>query len=56
MIATNFGNQFYGVGNWFIDTNQRSIPDHFHWHIRKIDPKQSFPIIKVFGQKPIKEN
>jgi len=56
MIANNFGNQFYGPGNWFIDPAQRTVPDHFHWHIRRVDFDIHMPFWRAFGQKPIKEN
>ena len=49
MMATSFGNMFYGVGNWFIDCMQRTIPDHFHWHIRRIDYDSHIPLFRVFG-------
>ena len=26
---------FYGNQDFFIDKNQRAIPDHLHWHARK---------------------
>ena len=35
---------------------QRSIPDHFHWHIRRVDFDAHIPMFRIFGVKPIKEN
>ena len=29
------GNSVYGSGNYYIDKNQRKIPNHLHWHCRK---------------------
>jgi len=29
----------FGRGDYFIDKNQRSIPDHLHWHARPIEEK-----------------
>jgi hypothetical protein len=40
---------YYGMGNWFIDCMQRTIPDHFHWHIRRIDFDSHIPLFRVFG-------
>lgn len=48
MIATNFGNQYYGVGNWQADFMQRTIPDHFHMHIRRIDYDSHIPLFRTF--------
>ena len=48
-MVTNFANQYYGLGNWFIDCFQRTIPDHFHWHIRRIDFDSHIPLFRVFG-------
>ena len=41
---------------WYIDSNQRTIPDHFHWHIRPLNTSQPFQIIRTFGQKVILDN
>ena len=31
---TEVAREFYGHDNFRIDTNQRKIPDHLHWHAR----------------------
>jgi len=31
---TEVAREFYGNDDWYIDTNQRKIPDHLHWHAR----------------------
>ena len=33
----NVADEKYGVGNYYIDKVQRSIPDHLHWHARPYD-------------------
>ena len=48
MISSQFGNQFYGMGNWYIDTMQRTIPDHFHLHIRRVDYDSHIPMFRTF--------
>lgn len=49
MLISQFANKFYGVGNWFVDCFQRTIPDHFHWHIRRIDFDAHIPVFRTFG-------
>ena len=53
MIASQFGNQFYGMGNWYVDTMQRTIPDHFHLHIRRVDYDSHIPLFRTFDPEPI---
>ena len=48
MIATNFGNQYYGLGNWWADCIQRTIPDHFHLHLRRVDYDSHIPLFRIF--------
>jgi len=36
-VATAVGESFFGKGQWSIDTKQRSIPQHFHWHVRPLN-------------------
>jgi len=31
---TKVANEKLGIGKWWIDTVQRAIPDHLHWHAR----------------------
>ena len=34
-MVENFGNDFYGRHNWYLDNEQRTIYDHFHCHMRE---------------------
>ena len=36
------------MGNWYIDTMQRTIPDHFHLHIRRVDYDSHIPMFRTF--------
>eukprot|EP00347_Sterkiella_histriomuscorum_P017530 403348987 len=36
-ICEQVGNDFYGTNQWFIEGKQRTIGDHFHWHIRSVN-------------------
>tara|TARA_S200000501_G_scaffold370237_1_gene411063 strand:- start:402 stop:689 length:288 start_codon:yes stop_codon:yes gene_type:complete len=42
MVAklSKIAREFYGNDDWYIDTKQRKIKDHLHWHAR---PKKKRP-------------
>ena len=36
-VPVKVGDREFGKGNYFIDDEQRTIPDHLHWHARPND-------------------
>ncbi|CDW85488.1 dual specificity catalytic domain containing protein [Stylonychia lemnae] len=57
-ICQQVGLDFYGLDQWYIDHKQRTIDNHFHWHIRSTNdpmakstllnqPKRDFSISKL---------
>ena len=45
------GNDFFGQGR-FIDGKQRLIPDHFHWHVRKLEVVNDILAVRLLGVEP----
>jgi hypothetical protein len=47
------GNDYFGVGRWFIEGKQRRIPDHFHWHVRELKMVNDILAIRLLGEEPV---
>ncbi|TNV86816.1 hypothetical protein FGO68_gene14493 [Halteria grandinella] len=51
-LCEDVGNDFFGVGRWFIEGKQRRIADHFHWHVRELKMVNDIMAVRLLGQDP----
>jgi hypothetical protein len=52
-LCEDVGNDYFGVGRWFIEGKQRKISDHFHWHVRELKMVNDILAIRLLGQEPV---
>lgn len=51
-LCEDVGNDYFGQGRWFIEGKQRRIPDHFHWHVRKLEVVNDILAVRLLGVEP----
>jgi hypothetical protein len=52
-LCEDIGNDYFGVGKWFIEGKQRRIPDHFHWHVRELKMVNDIMAVRLLGKDPV---
>ncbi len=52
-LCEDVGNDYFGVGRWFIEGKQRRIHDHFHWHVRELKMVNDILAIRLLGEEPV---
>jgi hypothetical protein len=52
-LCEDVGNDYFGVGRWFIEGKQRQIKDHFHWHVREFKMVNDIMGVRMLGKDPL---